>query len=111
MNKDRFNKAAQSTVNAEIEAIEKRIMRDLAGMIIEAHNCLADSKIFDRFKTHLNGRKPGPSDVQYLKRLIEVAVDKNDPSFSKYLEVIVERDPVNKSNIGYEFKVKSSAFR
>jgi len=106
-----FDKAAQDTVQSELAALEKRILSDLAGMIGEAHTHLTQSNVFARFKSHLNGRNPGLSDLNYLKRLIEVEVEENDKSFLKYFDVIVERDPRNKSNIGFEFRVKPEIFR
>jgi len=111
ISKERFDKAAQETVTSEITVLEKRIMSDLAEMIGDAHTLLMESKVFDRFKKHLNGRIPGLEDINYLKRLIEVAVEEHNKVFLKYFDVIVERDPRNKTNIGFEFRVKPELFR
>lgn len=111
IDQERFDRAAKETVSNELAALEKRILSDLAGMIGDAHEYLSKSRVFDRFKTHLNGRIPGLYDIDYLKRLIELAVEENDKKFLKYFDVIVERDPRNRSNIGYEFKVKPEIFR
>ncbi len=111
ISKERFDKAAQETVTGEIAALEKRIMSDLAEMIGDAHTLLMESKVFDRFSKHLNGRIPGLDDLNYLKRLIEVTVEDHNKVFLKYFDVVVERDPRNKKNIGFEFRVKPELFR
>ncbi|MFA5403687.1 MAG: hypothetical protein WC358_02015 [Ignavibacteria bacterium] len=111
VSKERFDKAAEDTVTSEIATLEKRILSDLAEMIGDAHTLLAESKVFDRFKSHLKGRTPGLADLNYLKRLIEIAVEEHNKAFLKYFEVVVERDPRNKSLVGYEFKVKPELFR
>jgi hypothetical protein len=111
LDSEKFDKAAQATVSDELAALEKRILSELAGMITEAHTKLTESGVFAKFTQHLNGRKPSDNDVLYFKRLIEKVVYKNDVSFSKYFDVIVERDTVNRATIGFEFKVKPNLFR
>lgn len=111
MNKDpRFERAAQETISRELEALEKRIMSDLAGMIMEAHTALAEAQVFQKFGDYLKGRKPVNSDLPVFKRMIEEAVESNDQSFSQYFTVVVERDSVNRNLIGFEFKVKPEVF-
>lgn len=108
---DKFNKAAQQVVSDELAALEKRILSDLAGMISDAHSALMESRVYQRFYAHLNGRKPGLSDLSYFKKLIELESDKHNPLLKNYFDVIVERDPRDKSRIGFEFRVKPSLFR
>lgn len=111
LDKPQFEKAAQKSIADEAVLLEKRILSDLAEMITEAHTRLVESGVFDKFKAHLAGRKPTESDVRHFKKLIEQAVFANDALFKKYFDVIVERDPSNRANIGFEFRVKPDLFR
>lgn len=110
-NDERFNRAAKSTVDKELSFLEKKIMSDLAAMILEAHTKLSESDVFPKFKKRLNGKFPNLSDIKYFKDQITKIVLENDSSFCKYFDIVVERDPTNRASIGYEFKVKPTAFQ
>ena len=107
---DRFDKAIQKGVTTEMEILTKRIMSDLAVMVVEAHNHIQTLGIFPKFKSKLKGSIAKSDDLRRLKAEIETAVDSNDPNLLKYFKVVLFQDSKNRRLVGLEFKLRENIF-
>jgi len=110
MNGDRYDKAAQASLQRERASLEKKILEDLKDMMAEAYCTMVESRLLPNFKEELKGKIPTKSQVSKLKSEIEDAILLKNPKFEQFFDLIVERDRRNPVTLEVGIEVKPDLF-